>query len=427
MSESSEQYPANPLPTPNYLTAEIEGTGGVIKQRPEDFLVEELPLYEPNGEGEHVYLFIEKREMTTLDVARRIARAFHVRKSDVGYAGLKDKHAITRQHFSVYLPKKDNEEEGLKNLLIHQNMTLLWNDRHANKLRRGHHGGNRFVVRIRDIEINSILRAKKALDILLKEGVPNRFGLQRFGYRHNSHTLGYQLLTEQYQAFMDEMLGHGIELDTPALAEARRLYREGDYAAALEAWPKSLRFDRQAIENIRQGKSIKKAALSVDRTQLNLLISATQSAIFNDVLESRIANGTFNKLLPGDLAFLHGNRAVFAVDKETAEKENAPDGRISMFEISPSGPMWGPSMTQTQDEVSKLEIEALNRQNLSIEQLKVPDRKLNIEGARRPLRIQMKNLDMDGGADEHGNYIRLAFDLPRGAFATNILAEIMKN
>ncbi|QDU34967.1 tRNA pseudouridine synthase D [Poriferisphaera corsica] len=422
----NESYKKSPLPEPCYLTADIEGTGGVIKQRPEDFLVEELPLYEAGGEGEHVYLFIEKREMTTLDVARRIARAFHVRKSDVGYAGLKDKYAITRQHFSVYLPKTGTEDEGLQNLLLHKNMTLLWHDRHLNKLRRGHHGGNRFVVRIRDIEISAIMRAKKALDVLLKQGVPNRFGMQRFGYRNNSHTLGYLLLTKQYEAFMDEMLGYGTELDTEQLRVARGHYRDGDLDAAIEAWPKALRFDRQLVDNLRQGKSAERAVLAVDSTQLNLLISAVQSAAFNDVVERRVGDGTFNRLMAGDLAFIHGNRAVFAVDEATAALENGEGGRISSFEISPSGPMWGANMTQAEGVVGELELEALNRQQLTPEQMVAHDRKISIDGARRPLRIEMKNLDMDGGCDEHGNYIRLAFDLPRGAFATNILDEIMK-
>ena len=418
MSES------NPL-SPFYLTQDIAGTGGVIKKTPEDFLVEEQPLYEPSGEGEHLYLYIQKREMTTLDVARRIARSFHVGRSDVGYAGLKDKHAITQQHFSVYLPKKDTQEEGLKNLAVHKNMQLIWADRHNNKLRRGHHGGNRFVIRIRDIDITGILRAKQVIDRLVSQGVPNRFGSQRFGYRMNSHILGRYFLKGQYQEFLDEMLGHGSSLDSEPLKIARQHYRNHDYSAAIEAWPKALRFDRQAIDMLRQGKSAEQTAKRIDRTQLKLLLSATQSAIFNDVLESRIKANTFNKLLPGDLAFIHAKRAVFAVDEETANLENSSEGRIPSFEVSPSGPMWGLDMARTSETVDQLESDALSRQNLTLEDLKGTG-KISAEGARRPLRIQLKDVDLSGGSDENGTYIRLAFDLPRGAFATNILDEIMK-
>ncbi|WP_432799118.1 tRNA pseudouridine(13) synthase TruD [Poriferisphaera sp. WC338] len=420
----NHSFPQSPFKT-TYLSADIPGTGGSIKQRHEDFLVEEQPLYQPTGEGEHLYLFIEKRGMTTLDVSRRIARAFHIKKSDVGYAGLKDKHAITRQHFSVYLPKRDFEEEGLKNLELHDNMTLLWHDRHANKLRRGHHGGNRFVIRIRDIQVHDVLRAKRVLDLLETKGVPNRIGDQRFGYRMNSHIMGYHLLKKNHQDLLDEMLGHTYPQDAPLLQEGREHYRKGDYQQALEIWPRALRYDRQALDELRQGKTAEQAVSRIDVAQRRLMISSTQSAAFNEVLTQRIKDNTFSTLLPGDLAIIHHNRAVFAVDDQTAEIENAPTGRIPSFEISPSGPMWGRDMPRTSGKIDQLEQQALANLDLSIHELE-SDRHDYAEGARRPLRIKMDNPDIEGGEDEHGPYIRLAFDLPRGAYATNILDEIMK-
>ena len=96
-----------------YLTDDLVGIGGVIKQRAEDFFVEELPLYEAAGEGEHMFVLVEKRGQTTTDVMRRVAKLFHVPRSEVGYAGLKDKHAITRQHLSVHLPDQSNDEKFL--------------------------------------------------------------------------------------------------------------------------------------------------------------------------------------------------------------------------------------------------------------------------------------------------------------------------
>ena len=84
-----------------FLSSDLPGIGGAIKLRPEDFLVEEIPLYEPAGEGEYLYMFIEKRTRTTSDVVRHIARTFWARKSDIGYAGLKDARAITTQWISL--------------------------------------------------------------------------------------------------------------------------------------------------------------------------------------------------------------------------------------------------------------------------------------------------------------------------------------
>src|SRR5688500_17210731 len=101
-----------------YLT-DAAGIGGVINERPEDFLVDEQPLYQPAGSGEHLYLFLEKRGTTTTEVVRRLAKAFRVGRSDIGFAGLKDKHAVTRQHFSVYLPNPAHDTELLKNVDNH--------------------------------------------------------------------------------------------------------------------------------------------------------------------------------------------------------------------------------------------------------------------------------------------------------------------
>ena len=86
----------------------------MLKQRPSDFVVDEQPLYEAEGTGEHLYLFIEKEQQTTTNVVRRLAKMFGVKRSDIGYAGLKDKHAITRQHFSVWLPDATRDDKYLK-------------------------------------------------------------------------------------------------------------------------------------------------------------------------------------------------------------------------------------------------------------------------------------------------------------------------
>ena len=93
-----------------YITADVPGTGGAIKQRPEDFLVDETAAYQPSGEGDHLYLFVEKRNLSTLEAARVLAGHFGVPPDSVGFAGMKDRVAITRQLFSVYAPGKKPED-----------------------------------------------------------------------------------------------------------------------------------------------------------------------------------------------------------------------------------------------------------------------------------------------------------------------------
>lgn len=414
--------------SPNpYLTADLPGIGGVLKERPEDFLVEEQPLYEPSGEGEHLVVFIEKRQATTTDAARWIGKAFGVGRGSVAFAGLKDKHAVTRQHFSVHMPggTPEADAEGAAKLVHYDKLKLLWSARHGNKLRRGHHGGNRFVIRVRQVEPTAVIRAKPILDALLRAGAPNYVGEQRFGHRNNTQDVGRLLILGQHQAMLDEMLGRSVEDEHPKAQQARALYRAGDYREAQAIWPKSLRFDRQALDALIKGKPPDAAVRAIDAAQRGFMMSAFQSAVFNDVLARRIADGTYDRLVPGDLAWKHDSRAVFAVDGATAETENAPDGRVASFEVSPSGPMWGLDMTRAAGGVDAAEVAALEAAGLTVDQLAGADG-ATPEGARRPMRVPIKDADLSGGVDEHGPYVRLGFELPRGAYATSVMAEIMK-
>lgn len=412
---------------PTYLTADLPGVGGVIRARPDDFLVEEQPLYEPSGEGEHLFVYVEKRGMTTTEALRRLAKAFRVRRGEISYAGLKDKGAITRQHFSVRMTdSRADEAHALKDLDHHPRLKILWIERHRNKLRRGHLAGNRFVIRIRDVQPTDVIRAKPILDRLVAKGVPNYIGEQRFGYRQNNHQLGLLLLQEQYQEMVDEMLGRPRDVDQGPIRDARAAYDRGDYETALELWPRALRADRQALDALRQGRSPEQAVRAMEFLQRDFYVTALQSAIFNDVLNQRVTNGAFDRLLPGDLAWKHENRSVFAVDEETAAKENAPDGRVPALAISPSGPMWGQDMTRAAGDIDAIEVKALNDAGLTLEEL-ARGGKLAPKGERRPMRVPLKDTEYSGGVDEHGPYIRVAFELPRGAFATTVLREIMKN
>lgn len=413
----------HPLPA-CYLTAGLPGTGGRIKPRPEDFLVEEQPLYEPCGEGEHLYLFVEKRSQTTTDVARRIGRMFNVHRSAVGYAGLKDKHAVTRQLFSVHQPDQARREKGIERFEFTP-FKLLWAEPHTNKLRRGHLAGNRFIIRIREVEAAAVLPAKRVLEQLEQRGVPNFLGQQRFGARWNNHLIGRALLRRQWQPMLDLMLGRPRADDSPGNRHARSLYEAGDYQSALDNWLASLRHDRQALDVLRRGGGPSEAVKAIDTHQLEFFISALQSAVFNLVLARRLEAGTFDRLLPGDLASPEKSHGVFRVDEATAAMENGPEGRTSRQEVSPTGPMCGVEMMRPEGEVLDMERAALAAYDLSEDELATADH-VAMKGSRRPLRIRLIDPDLSGGGDEHGPFVRLAFELPRGSFATTVLREIMK-
>lgn len=410
-----------------FATPDLPGTGGILKQTPEDFLVEEQPLYEPCGEGEHLYLFIEKKSATTHDLIRRVAKAFRVKRGSVGHAGLKDKHAVTRQHLSVHLPgtTKADDAAALERFKNYPHAEVLWVDRHTNKLRPGHHGGNRFGLTVRGVAPTAVIRARPVLERLATHGFPNYYGEQRFGYRHNAHRLGRHLLRNEPQAFLDALLGDPHADEHESAHTARAAYEVGDLHTALDHMPKSLRAERQALDALRQGRSVAQAARAVDRTQRDLLVSATQSAVFNAVVDARVRAGTLDRLLPGDLAWKHDNRSVFAVDPAVADEENAPGGRVAQNAVSPSGPQWGPGMTEPAGDVLDAERAALAGLDLTEADF-APRDDLRTGGRRRPLREHLEHPELSGGVDERGAYLKVAFTLPRGSFATMVMREVIK-
>jgi tRNA pseudouridine13 synthase len=405
-----------------YLTAELPALGGRIKERPEDFLVDEQPLYQPSGQGEHIYLLIEKRNLSTLSAARILAQHFGVHPSAIGHAGLKDKHAITRQVFSVHTPGKKPEDFPA---FQHERMGVMWADLHANKLRTGHLAGNRFSIKIRGIDMSRALMVSKALAILEQSGVPNRIGEQRFGYTQRNHLVGRALILGDAAGALDALLAP-VEGLPDLQVEARRLYQQGNYAAALHAFVHEARTERRVLGVLMRGGTAQKALHAVERAEQEFFLTAFQSAVFNTVLDARLLEGALGTLKVGDLAFKHDNRAVFAVTPE--ELGPALTDRAARFEISPSGPMWGAEMTRAGGDVDQAEVAALESAGVRVADLEVfaQRRKGRLTGARRPLRVRLTDPDVEGGIDEHGHYVRVAFDLPRGAFATTVLREIMK-
>ncbi len=236
----------------------------ILRATPEDFFVEEIPLFEASGVGEHTYVKIEKRGRTTEEVAQALARLAGVRAGDVGYAGRKDRHAVTRQWFSV--PKLAAE---VAQTLTLDGVTVLEAKLHAHKLRVGQLAGNRFVIVVRDIS-EALGRDAEAQAVRLAlQGMPNRFGEQRFG-------------------------------------------RFGDNAARGRAL---LKGDR----DVHVGKH--------QRRDARFLISALQSEVFNQVLVRR--PWPLDRLQTGDIAIKHASGGVFTVEDAQAEQSRADAFEIS--------------------------------------------------------------------------------------------------
>ncbi len=167
----------------------MPGVGGRIKVRVEDFEVDEVPSYEPCGSGDHLYLWVEKRSVGPEHLARTIAQKLGTHAGAVGTAGLKDRHAITRQWVSV--PK---ETEPLLKKIDGDGIRVLKVERHTNKLKPGHLRGNTFRILIRGADPSKVAEAEAILTRLRTLGMPNFYGPQRFGRDGGTVDLGFQCL-----------------------------------------------------------------------------------------------------------------------------------------------------------------------------------------------------------------------------------------
>ena len=319
-----------------------------IRDEPADFQVIEDLGFDLAGDGEHDFLWVEKVAANTDWVARQLARHAGVRAADVGYSGMKDRHAITRQWFSV--PRR---ETGWASFAA-EGVTILDVRRHHRKLRRGAHAGNSFRIALRTPRATALRQAaEERLACVADCGVPNYFGPQRFGRD-----------------------GGNIDL-------ARRLF---------------------------SGARLK-------RDKRSIAISAARSFLFNEILSARVADGSWQQVLPGEVVNLDGSGSVFRADSvdETLER------RAREMDIHPTATLWGLRSDKSRSEVSQGAIEALQRNATEAHtDLRTGLERLGAKASQRPLRLRVQNLSWAFEDDA----LWLEFRLPAGGFATSVLREI---
>lgn len=401
-----------------YLSAELPGVGGAIKRFDEDFVVEEMPRYQPSGAGTHVYFTIEKRGLPTLAAIQHIARALGRQPRDIGYAGMKDAHGVTRQMLSL----EHIDPARIESLALSR-IKVLSISRHTNKLKLGHLAGNRFIIKIRDTDASPEPAALAIVDVLTRRGVPNYFGPQRFGARGDNALIGRAVLRGDYEEAIALMLGRPGPLDRGDALRARELFEKSDFQAAADAWPRGTfaQQSRMCRALAKSNGNARQAWRTADHTLRKLFLSAFQSDLFNRVLARRIESGLFDRLQTGDIAYKHVNGACFHVEDAAAEQP-----RCDAFEISPTGPLFGRRMTPASGAPGELESAVFVESGVDQETLSGRDSG-RLDGARRPLRVPLGEVRVESGGDEHGPFLLLAFALPAGAYATNVIREVCKN
>ncbi|MDA1194628.1 MAG: tRNA pseudouridine(13) synthase TruD [Planctomycetota bacterium] len=387
------------------------GLGGRIKVEPEDFLVEEIPLYRPSGRGDQTFALIEKRATPTFDALLFISKTAKVSERSIGYSGLKDARAVARQYVTV--PKVSPE----RLLAIrHRKFRVLSAVAHERALKIGHLLGNRFTIRIRDADLERVEEAWRVLEVLVKRGMPNAYGGQRFGVRNDGHLLGRAMVREDWQEFVDQLLGRPMDHErNPEIVAARHAYDRGDLAGAHELFPMKHRTEKKAAGVLARGGSPLDAFEALGAGPRRIWISAWQSYLFNRVLDRRVRDGTYGQLLAGDIAWHHDSSATVRITDPAADAD-----RAAALQLSPTGPLVGYDGDLPDGAAGQLERAVFAEDGIDPEAFREgPGR---ARGLRRPLRVPLDEASLDVETD---GAVVVRFVLPPGGFATVALEHLM--
>ncbi|NOZ90033.1 MAG: tRNA pseudouridine(13) synthase TruD [Epsilonproteobacteria bacterium] len=330
---------------------------------PRDFVVSEIPLYEFSGEGEHLILHIRKKDMTTWEMIGAIARYLNIKTKDIGYAGLKDKHAMTMQYISILAR---GNEDRLKDF-THDKIKILSIQRHNNKIRVGHLKGNHFKIRLKKVLGVQKDKLDSTLKWIKKYGVPNYFGNQRFGNDGKNYQEGRDIV------------------------EGKLKIRNRKTKTFLLNAYQSYLFNSWLSKRIEL--SILLESFSEDET-------ATILGLQKGTLKGTKKQPHFFKLLEGDLMMHYPYGRVFELESLENEAQRFMDR-----DISPTGLLAGKRVSRSDKIAGEIESKY--------------DTTIGENGARRYAWIFVEDIKRNY-IEEKAHY-ELSFYLPKGSYATNVL------
>jgi tRNA pseudouridine13 synthase len=399
-----------------YFTSGLPGIGGQIKQRPDDFRVDEFaPGPVRGGQGRFTWFKLGKRGLTTSAAIAKVASYMGVKPSAIAFAGLKDANAITSQWVSL----ADADVRRLERL---RDKDIRVSDIHFRPVSQevGNLAGNRFVVRIRNVGRKQLDQAKALLDLMAQRGVPNYFGQQRFGSRCDNAAMGQALLAGHDEEFLRIFLGRPWSGDPPRSAAAREAYDHRSLKRALGCWPAHCVDPRNALTALLAGKGPPGAIRAINPRIRQIYVLSYQSVIFNDILARRIDH--IDVIEPGDIVENH------ATLRSSPVKDLAAAGaRAAAFELSPTGLLPGRRMRIAEGRPGQVEREVLAEHKVDAGLFEPRPGRKGVDASRRALRFKPENVKAAASSDTHGTFIEVAFTAPPGCYATVLIEELCKN
>lgn len=398
-----------------YITS-TPGMGGEIKAEPEDFYVEEIAEFNLSDEGDFLIIRVEKKNWDTLNFARVLSNALGISQKRISFAGTKDKRALTVQYFSIYGVKKEEiERVNLKDAKIE----VIGYARRAIQL--GDLLGNFFRIRVygcRDGEIFQETRNE-----LMEKGTPNFFGLQRFGsIRFITHEVGKLILQNNYEEAFWVYVAKPFEGENEEVRKIREiLWETRDAKLGLRELPKYLRYERNLLQKLREGKSEEEALLSLPKNLKMMFVHAYQSYIFNRLLSERIRQfGSLKTLEEGDFAcyLTFKTRPTFSDCSEVEVNEARVRFLVKERVASLALPLVGYD-TKLKG-WSRIALDFLSEDNLDLSSFKTKHKEFSSSGSYRPADTLIEHTGLSFTDST------FSFYLPRGCYATVFLREFLK-
>ncbi len=412
-----------------YLTS-TQGVGGTLKSSPEDFVVEEVSAPPPPAiDGRYAIATIRVRNWETNRLVRQLARSFRISRQRIGFAGTKDKKALTTQLFSF----EDLTPEQVKELRL-KDVEILDASRSARPLEIGDLVGNRFRIVVRDLavapEMAASLVGETSRQIRALGGFPNFFGIQRFGsVRPITHLVGKAIVRGDFKKAVEIYVANPIQGEGSESFEVRTALAEtGDVREALHNFPRSYTFEKAILNHlVAQADDWVGALRELPQNLLMMFVHAYQSYLYNRILSERMRRGLpFHEPVAGDLVLPTDKRGI--PDRErtidvTGDNLVRVAQRCHEDKAWVSAILFGSEPEFASGEPGQIEKETVAAEGLSPMDFLIPDLpRISSKGTRREILAPVRALE----AKVDGPNLYLAVELTRGAYATCLLREFMK-
>ena len=416
-------------------SSDTPGIGGALRRQIEDFEVIEITNREEGDEGKYLIAELTKHNWETHHLIRDISRILGISQKRIGFAGTKDKRAVTTQKISFYdVPGEKVEKINLKDV----ELKILGRSNRSVEL--GDLTGNEFVITVREIDLEKDeleSRMQQTTESIKRQGgVPNFFGIQRFGaFRPITHVVGESIVRGDIEKAAIDYIAAAYPDEPEETREVREMvYNERNYVEGLKGYPLQLRYERAMMHHlVSNPEDFAGAIETLPMNIMKMFVHAYQSYIYNTIICQRIKKGLpLNKAVVGDIVCFKNKAGLpdnSRIERVTEDNIDGMNNLVKRKRAFVTAPLIGYDTKIASGVPGEIERDVLEKLNVDLEGFKVPSmEKMGSKGLRREILLAVDpQYSISEDELNAGKYsVKLDFSLPKGSYATTVLREYMK-